>query len=348
MGCGASQPADVTHAREAPAAGIKNEAVEKRNQALQSIASMVEEAMGPSVSRGTTTTVVSRPSRRMASTVSNAFSRTPSSARMSVQSENSQSQFRTKSQTLIILDWDDTLYPTYWYKHLSVAEKKGLKQSPDPLLAELRLEVQLLVELSQSVGQAILVTNSRRPWVEMSAKQVFAQKRLWNVLRSLPLFYALEFVDMEAETATMRANMVKMGQDPSHQTGQADTQKQIESLLVKSKEKAMVFAVTEFYKKYEGQSWKNVITIGDGFFEHRAIKKVVDERPDYTQDKKCRVKTVKYLEHPTLQGLVHQLQLTRSWIRKIIELDDDIDVEFAAPLSQLKEWHASFRVIKTA
>lgn len=257
-------------------------------------------------------------------------------------SQASEVQFRNKSQTILIFDWDDTLFPTYWYKNLTIADKKALKHQPSQLITELRTEVQQLIELSQSVGQAILVTNSKRPWVEMSAKQIFAQKKLWNVLRSLPLFYALEFVDMAAEASNMRANIEKMGQDPSHQTGQADTQKHIENLMVKTKEKAMEFAVTEFYKKYEGQSWKNVITVGDGFFEHQAIKKVVNNRPEYTQGKKCRVKTVKYLEHPTLDGLVNQLKLTRSWIRKICALDEDLDVDFTAPMSDLKAWHESF------
>merc|ERR1711998_690373 len=45
---------------------------------------------------------------------------------------------------------------------------------------------------------------------------------------------------------------------------------ELENFWVGVKEKAIRAAIDDFYSKYEGQSWKNIISIGDSQFERRA------------------------------------------------------------------------------
>merc|ERR1719150_1778035 len=96
---------------------------------------------------------------------------------------------------------------------------------------------------------------------------------LRDLLKDIPVIYALELVEEEGN-------------------GNA---KITAGLLTETKVRAMRAAVTEFYSRYPGQSWKNIISIGDALYEHTAIRQVVGERP---MEEKCRTKTVKLLDSP--------------------------------------------------
>merc|ERR1719359_2768345 len=85
----------------------------------------------------------------------------------------------------------------------------------------------------------------------------------------------------------------------------SDTEFKFGCTLTDSKAHAMKAAVTDFYSRYPNQSWKNIISIGDAFFEHDAIRQVCNERPYREMEaKKCRTKTIKLLEGPSIAGMV--------------------------------------------
>mmetsp|Transcript_156168 Transcript_156168/g.501000 ORF Transcript_156168/g.501000 Transcript_156168/m.501000 type:complete len:106 (-) Transcript_156168:204-521(-) len=86
----------------------------------------------------------------------------------------------------------------------------------------------------------------------------------------------------------------------------------------------MKAAVSEFYSRYPGQSWKNIISIGDAYFEHDAIRQVVGNNP---QEKPCRTKTIKLLEGPTTAGMVVQLSIIKSWLQQIVQTNKDINID---------------------
>merc|ERR1712226_1526031 len=114
------------------------------------------------------------------------------------------------------------------------------------------------------------------------------------MLKEMTILYAKEFIHSNTnESVPDNSDVV----DTSKQVATREQTK--ESLLTESKALAMKESLASFYSKYEGQSWKNIITLGDAHFEHDAIKQVVLERPD--QDKRCRLKRIKMVEGPTLQ-----------------------------------------------
>merc|ERR1719353_1425048 len=125
-------------------------------------------------------------------------------------------------------------------------------------------------------------------------------------MKPIPIMYALEII---------KDDMVNFEQL------QADGG----CVLTETKAQAMKAAVTDFYSRYPNQSWKNIISIGDAFFEHDAIRQVSRERPQKDDAaKKCRTKTVKLLDGPTISGMIMQLSLVRSWLMKIVEMDEDV------------------------
>jgi len=115
------------------------------------------------------------------------------------------------------------------------------------------------------------------------------------------------------------------------------------SLLTETKARAMKTAVTDFYSRYDGQSWKNIISIGDAFFEHDAIRQVTAEHAlNGAVTKKCRTKTLKLLEGPSMNGVLVQLSIIENWLSKIVEFDNNIDIDFSADEDQISQWVAQF------
>jgi hypothetical protein len=240
-------------------------------------------------------------------------------------SYNSQLDFAAQDQTIIIFDWDDTLCPSSWMrKHAQFDQDGHLKAKLDQ---ETRHELNMLadqviplIEAAQDLGKVILVTNAKRPWVDTSCRNFLPSCK--NVVKPIPVFYALELLkDLD----------------------QQKLDKEGACLLTETKARAMKAAVTDFYSRYPNQSWKNIISIGDAFFEHDAIRQVSRERPHMdNMAKKCRTKTVKLLEGPSIAGMVVQLSIIESWLAKIVQLDNDVDIDLSADEETVNGWVAQF------
>mmetsp|Transcript_90769 Transcript_90769/g.290935 ORF Transcript_90769/g.290935 Transcript_90769/m.290935 type:complete len:338 (-) Transcript_90769:191-1204(-) len=222
----------------------------------------------------------------------------------SIASLDSQLEFAHASQTIIIFDWDDTLCPTSSVRHLTDFDRFGRLKSK--LNRETRSELKMLsdvvvpiLKLAKSIGHVIMVTNARSPWVDISCQSFLPDVK--DALKDIPITYALE--------------LVKPSDDFDKGTG---------CQLTDSKARAMKVAVSEFYSRYPGQSWKNIISIGDAYFEHDAIRQVVGNN---SQEKPCRTKTIKLLEGPTTAGMVVQLSIIKSWLQQIVQTNKDINID---------------------
>lgn len=226
---------------------------------------------------------------------------------------DSQFEYASRDQTIIIFDWDDTLLPSSWMRESPLVDEKGhlnaLSDVESAVQDQLRTfmdQVVAVLALSLELGKVVVVTNARRPWVDISCRTFLPEARQY--MKRIPVLYGLELI--EAKTKSF-------GEDKSVN-------------LTETKVRAMKSAVTKFYSRYDNQSWKNVLSIGDALFEHDAIRQVVRERPGYTTEKKCRTKTIKLLECPSITGLETQLKIVRTWLRSLVESDDDLGIDFGA------------------
>eukprot|EP00405_Crypthecodinium_cohnii_P025434 CAMPEP_0206488472 /NCGR_PEP_ID=MMETSP0324_2-20121206/42440_1 /ASSEMBLY_ACC=CAM_ASM_000836 /TAXON_ID=2866 /ORGANISM="Crypthecodinium cohnii, Strain Seligo" /LENGTH=335 /DNA_ID=CAMNT_0053967517 /DNA_START=69 /DNA_END=1076 /DNA_ORIENTATION=+ len=224
----------------------------------------------------------------------------------SMGSYDSQSDFADPSQTIIIFDWDDTLCPSSSMKPFAEFDRQGKlrRKLPSDVRNELKLLTDVVVPLlkmAKTMGHVIMVTNARAPWVDISCQNFLPAVK--EHLADIPVTYALELVDMDNP------------KDFDESTG---------CLLTETKARAMKAAVSQFYSRYPGQSWKNIVSIGDAYFEHDAIRQVVGNKD---QAKKCRTKTIKLLEGPTTAGMVVQLSILKGWLQQIVQTDTDIDID---------------------
>jgi len=237
-------------------------------------------------------------------------------------STDSQLEYATASQTIIIFDWDDTLCPSTCMRPQAQFDRLGNLRCK--LGAETTNELKLLSErvvpllrAAQQLGKVVMVTNAKSPWVDISCQSFLPA--LQGLLKDIPIIYALELIKAQG-CETFEG-----------------------SLLQESKARAMREAVSSFYSRYPGQSWKNIVSIGDAYFEHQAIRQVVGEKK---QEKPCRTKTIKLLESPTIAGMVVQLSILLSWLPQIIKADADVDIDLSADEETVNGWVQQFGEVR--
>lgn len=309
MGCGRSSTAAATGAPGGP--GSPRDAVEVPSDPVvqERRASQIAILEGVASTNLSSGVMSSTPSATMSSRIG--------------ASRCSQSEFADPNQTIIIFDWDDTLCPSYWIR--THPELEWFRKAPNdpPIQNALRMlsdQVVLLLQLASRLGKIVLVTNAMRPWVDTSIANFLP--RLQAAMKGIPTLYALEHLKkLEAEGFDAKSN----------------------SALTEVKARAMKEVVTDFYSRYANQSWKNLITIGDGLFEHEAIRQVALERPHQDPVKKCRIKTVKLLEGPTIAGLIVEVSIVRSWLAKIVQLNGDLGIDLSSDEAIINDWDEQFR-----
>lgn len=254
---------------------------------------------------------------------------------------NSQYAFAEKTNTMLVLDWDDTIFPTTWVRsdcrmnwklpleqQLEPGPRKNLIQS---LLAKHYERVVEFLEDASVHATVFIVTLARRPWVEISMANFMPGLVRLIESQGLKILYAQEYLG-GATQAYMKDEF--MSND--------------EALRFWSKVKGECIGkeLEELHEKY-GISWKNIISFGDSDFERFGtiaacedhIRKEMEggtvistgaTAEGISKDghlKKLRTKTLKMLNEPTVEELTAELSLLKMWLPHMVKKDSGFDLE---------------------
>jgi hypothetical protein len=194
-------------------------------------------------------------------------------------------------ETIILFDWDDTICPT-------TALNEDYTMQPDSeSMQELMNQAKKTLERAREVAaEVVVVTNATEGWVETSCENWLPGLR--------PILDMLEFASARS---TWEPKGVKTP------TGW--------------KAAAFEERIRRFYSRYPQQSWKNVIVIGDACYEHEALSHVASLAPQ-GPNKRCRAKSVKFAQRPSVELLARELQMLREGFDDIVNHDDDLEVYF--------------------
>jgi hypothetical protein len=267
----------------------------------------------------------------------------------SLASTGSQSEYLKPEQTIILFDWDDTLCPSNWIREnrpaLSFFRPAPTDEKYQGPLRELSKHVLATLNLAMKMGKVIIVTNAMEPWVETSCRNFLPQ--LMEVVSKLPVIYARSIFDSvdrcdpsaKNKAAPQRGGLANAasraplpGLFSSNGTNKLANynarlaNQQVDELAPqKWKEMAFEQEITGFYSRYQHQSWKNVISIGDSIFERDAVRRVVLNRP--SAKKKCRTKTAKLLDEPEMHELIAQVRVIHDALGLMVQYDGNLDIE---------------------
>lgn len=208
-----------------------------------------------------------------------------------------------KEEPVIIFDWDDTLCPTWFIKHVILqscaatssdesgaeAQRKQDEQFAKPLAEHTRVVMDVLRQ-ARKVAKVGIVTLAQKPWVELSMSDYMKNCGLEELLRELQIeFFYAELPDK-----------VKPNELPG---------------VVAKK-----VAITDCINKLHNGGQLNVVSIGDSACEAEATREVMRGAP---RNRLC--KTVKLPENPWLTELTEDLKKLHDSLAEMANHDKDFD-----------------------
>jgi len=229
---------------------------------------------------------------------------TPMSAQSSVSCSHIE-RWANREETLIILDWDDTICPTTYASSLNNVIEESLPAWEAHLGA-----VRDLLRVANAVGCVTIVTMATKAWITH-----------WiSVMQLDELLEELGVRIIVARDIATSGVMKQSGGDyrnPSHFL----------------KMNAMSIAAREFYGKgcAAPRSWKNLVSIGDSEAERLALQDLVFRRQQRDRRgawKECRAKTVLFMDRPGLSELTTQVILTKQLLGTLVHHDGDLELDF--------------------
>jgi len=255
---------------------------------------------------------------------------------------NSQDSFDTKGQTVIVFDWDDTLFPTTWVRHekqmhwkypleqqtrYTIKQREGYRKQLD----RLAMDVEKLLLLACELGHVVIVTLALNPWVTLSSSNFFERVGKLIKAQNIDIVYAQEAVNNQEKGVS------------------GETNDEIMAYWTGKKRAAIEKEIRTFYEK-SNSSWKNVLSIGDSDFERRAAIQSMEDYADSSPSKllqskskgdedmmcrsgfvgshyrRIRMKTVKMFDSPNLDDITTEIAMLYKWLPFIVKKDGGFDV----------------------
>jgi len=196
------------------------------------------------------------------------------------------------ADTLLILDWDDTMLPTRWLESQGLSLDSASKQTVEQC-EQLRTMAEharrTLEEARAHAARVVLVTNAEHGWVELSCQRFLPS--LWPSLCGVRVLSA-------------RSTFEQIGvAEPSEW-----------------KYLAFQSEVGAFCGAPRGGRCKNFISIGDSPHERSALIRATECVPG------CCAKSLKLMEKPDISQLVKEHRLLVDCLGDVVSFDGNLDV----------------------
>jgi len=206
---------------------------------------------------------------------------------------NTKSLSIKKSSTLIIADWDDTLYPTSW-----ITENNVDLTNPKSRYKYIKyfdcLDVYLsaLLDYMMTLGEVMIITNAMLEWIELSVSILPKTKK------------SIEKIDV-----------VSARQKYGNQTTMANWKKHT------------FFDEVSRKLSSRKQRYNNIISMGDAEFEHNALVNLYNK--EILPHK--YLKSIKFIKSSNYNTLLEQIKMIKQNISQICHMQRQIDLTFDHP-----------------
>ena len=153
-----------------------------------------------------------------------------------------------KNSTLIILDWDDTLFPTSWVNknNINIMNKNDI-QIYKKYFEKVDIYLYKFLNLITNYGDVIIITNALLNWIEISSKIL---PRTYSLLKKKN---NIKIVSARGEYSSVTDDLMEW--------------------------KKMAFQ-NELVKKTREKKINNIISIGDAEYEYFALLNLYHGEPD--------------------------------------------------------------------
>lgn len=195
----------------------------------------------------------------------------------------------SRDGTLIILDWDDTLFPTSWVVKNNIdLTNKAKRDKYIVYFKELDERLYNLLFVLKKCGIVVIVTNAMPEWVRVSSSVLV---NTHNLLKSIKVISAR-----------------KMYQDVSKSS-------------MEWKKRAFNDELSNMLKE---KNVNHIISVGDAEYEYQALISLYRHDP---QNYKL-LKSIKLMKDPTHDVLIDQIEVLKKAVPKICIKRSHMDLEF--------------------
>lgn len=195
--------------------------------------------------------------------------------------------------TIIIFDWDDTIFPTSWVvKNKIDLNDESVKNKYIVFFSQLDNLLYDLIIKALECGKIYIVTNAMVKWIHISADIIPNTKKL--ILNNTEILSAREIYGK-----TMPGDMFGW--------------------------KRLIFIdiIKKYYKDKENE-FQNIISIGDADYEFEATTNLWSKK-----SRNRTLKTIKFMTSPTFDSLMDQLHVLSSSMNNICTNTKHLDLRFA-------------------
>lgn len=198
-----------------------------------------------------------------------------------------------KYRTLVIFDWDDTLFPTTWTVSNNInLSDDGISTHNKFIVHFSKLDMLLYKLLSECLkfGTVIIVTNAVLKWITMSSSML---PNTQNLFKNIQIISARDMY-----------------------------QKQYPDKPELWKKIVFQDLVSKYFDKYPFQ---HIISIGDAEHEFNALTDLYNES---SITKHRLLKTVRFIREPTFDSLIDELEVLNKNMHKILTSREHMDLKF--------------------
>lgn len=246
--------------------------------------------------------------------------------------------FSEPFQTIIVFDWDDTLFPTSWMDSSDIdIQRPPSDEEQQSKFKAVEEAAKAVIEKAMDLSsKTVIITNATCPWVTDSCR-IFMPGLLpyfEGPEATIPVMYARNVL---TDAPPSKRWMTRVGVDPRFPDRSLGEEEKA-ALYTLAKELCMRKVVKSFYTQYPGQSWKNLISIGDSQQEHYALQEVSFQHSQPCE-KVVRTKTLLMRSKPSPVELEAQLRAVLRHLEGVVRHDGDLEVSVIGegPLSPLGE-----------
>lgn len=194
----------------------------------------------------------------------------------------------SKTKTLIILDWDDTLFPTTWITSNEINLKNNIDTDKfKGYFLQVDIDLYNLLTRLQQCGTVIIVTNALLPWIKLSS----------TILpKTSKILINIKVISARGDFQTKSANPMDW--------------------------KKLAF---ESIIQGMGKKINNIVSVGDAEYEYNALISLFDPNPNPKSYK--LLKSVKFIKYPTKEVLIDQIRVLERASVKIVTSKTHLDIK---------------------
>jgi hypothetical protein len=200
----------------------------------------------------------------------------------------------SKEKTVIIMDWDDTLFPTSWInkKNINLNDPRDVNKY-SYLFNELDEIVSRILIKSSMYGTPLIITNATKKWVKLCLNTMTKTNELIN----------------------NKVNILSA----------RDKYQEIHNDSMKWK----VETFKELYHTFfpDTSPHQNIISIGDAEYEHIALVELYEIK--YSGVNHKYLKSIRLIKNPEFKSLKSQLEKLYSNLDYIITIKKHVELEFS-------------------